>query len=96
MSIDGFCQGGYEGVGRKRVLPTPRACEAVARFGQQSNPPRCSPDLRREVGVVLRMKTGVLVRRCPRLLHNANRCVFPARSALTCRRFVSVFLLCAG
>lgn len=58
--------------------------------------PAVSPDLRREVGVVLRMKTGVLVRRCPRLLHNANRCVFPARSALTCRRFVSVFLLCAG
>lgn len=28
-------------MGRKRVLPTPRACEAVARFGQQSNPPRC-------------------------------------------------------
>lgn len=55
-----FVRGGgaYEGVGRKRVLPTPRACEAVARFGQQSNPPRCSPDLRREVGGGLEDENG--------------------------------------
>lgn len=42
-------------------------------------------------GVVLRMKTGVLARHIPGLIHNANIFLYQ----LSCRRFVSVFLLCA-
>lgn len=98
MSIDGFCQG-YHGVGRKRVLPTPHAWERVAGFGAvgKSSPLlACAPDLRREVGVVLRMKTGVLARLIPGVIRYVYRFISQLAARSVCRRFVSIFLLCAG
>lgn len=68
------------GLGSRQILPAARS----------------APDLRREVGVVLRKKAGVLARLIP-ACHTLRESIYlSARGTLSCWRFVSIFLLCAG
>lgn len=89
---------GYHGVGRKRVLPTPHAWERVAGFGQQANSPRCSlrsgPPARSGGG--LEDENGRISPSSPRCDTLCEYIYLSARGVLSCRRFVSIFPLCAG